>query len=334
MRHSTASLKSRPDRRAVLLPIILAPFAGCVTPYEPPAPDRPESELDLVLADEEWKLDSIAFRETDAGISILATHRGEPPSALRCALFGDRSGACAELDCFPDSASFNGEAGMNLGALDASAGGDLVAFHGTRYREATYVYVLDLATGINRPWVAGLEPSFAPDGSVVYVSSDRGALRSFDPNRGGNTVERTGMTQAANPTVSPNGRYIAYSAHDQARDRRVFVHDREHPRLLHPVSFSDHLINSTDSIDGTEDDCPTWSPTGRWVAYRSTLREEMGRQAIFVVQAAGEPMPVRIATVAREEMITQLHWEASGERMLAVVDGKLFELAVPDRYRN
>jgi len=308
---------------------MLASFAGCATQFEPPVPNRPESELDLVLANDEWNFDSVVLRETSQGsLSILATHRGEPEFALRCAVFQDPTGRCTELNCFPDSAAFRGETGMNLGAMDGSPAGDLVTFQGTRLRESTYVYLLDLATGAPRPWVAGFEPCFAPDGNVVYVSSDRSALRSFDPDRGGNAVERSGMLLAANPTMSKDGRYIAYSALDVARDRRIFVHDREHPRLYHPVSFSDHLINSTDSIDGYEDDCPTWSPSGRYVAYRSMLREEMGRQGIFIAPASGDPVPVKLATTAREEMISQLHWEPAGDRILAVINGKLFAVDV------
>jgi len=335
MRHSTASNPSRPDPRAVLLPLMFAPLAGCATQFEPPVPDRPESELDLVLANDEWSFDSVVLRETSQGsLSILATHRGEPDFALRCAVFQDPTGHCTELDCFPDSATFRGETGTHLGAMDGSPGGDLVTFQGTRLRESTYVYLLDLATGAPRPWVAGYEPCFAPDGKVVYVSSDRSTLRSFDPDRAGNAVERSGMLLAANPTVSRDGRYIAYSALDVARDRRVFIHDRENPRLYHPISFSDHLINSTASLDGDEDDCPTWSPTGRYVAYRSTLREEMGRQAIFIAPASGDPVPVKIAATAREEMITQLHWQSSGDTILAVIDGKLYQVEVPVRFRN
>jgi hypothetical protein len=333
MRRSTASTQNRPDPRVVLLSLIFAPFAGCATQFQPPVPDRPESELDLVLANDEWNFDSVLLRESSQGpLSILASHRGEPAFASRCALFQDPTGRCLALDCFPDSATFRGETGMNLGAIDGSLAGDRVAFQGTRLRESTYVYLLDLVTGVERPWVAGFEPSFAPDGNVVYVSSDRSALRTFDPDRAGNVVERSGMLLAANPAVSRNGRYIAYSALDVARDRRVFVHDRENPRLYHPVSFSDHLINSTDSIDGYEDDCPTWSPSSRYVAYRSMLREELGRQAIFIAPASGDPVPVKIATTAREEMITQLYWESSGDHILAVVDGKLFRVAVPARY--
>ena len=334
MRHSTASIKC-PDPRAVLFPLILASLAGCAMPYEPPGPEHPDSELELVLANDEWTFDSVALLESTSGpLSVLATHRGESPAALRCAVFGDPAGACAELGCFPDSMSFRGETGMNLGAMDGSWQGDLVAFQGTRLRESTYVYLLDLATGANRPWVAGLEPCFDPSGTVVYVSPDRSALRSFDPDRGGNGVERQGTIRAANPTVSPNGRYIAYSAVDAVDDRRVFVHDREHPQLYHPISFGDHLIGSVESIDGEDDDYPTWSPSGRYVAFRCRLREEMGRQAIFITPVSGEPVPIRIAAAARGETITQLHWEPSGERILAVIDGKLFAVGVPARYSN
>ncbi|HWN80820.1 MAG TPA: hypothetical protein VNM87_01875, partial [Candidatus Udaeobacter sp.] len=262
MRRSTAP-HQRPYPRAGLLPLILAPFAGCVTPYEPAGPDHPASELSLLLSNEEWTFDSVALRESPSGpLSILATHRGESPFALRCAVFDDPDGRCTGLDCFPDSVTYRGEAGMNLGAMDGSWTGNLVAFQGTRLRESTYVYLLDLATGVNRPWVAGLEPAFAPDGTVVYVSPDRSALRRFDPNHAGNVIERAGTIQAANPVVSPDGRYIAYSGLDHVDDRRIFVHDRQNPRLYHPVSFGDHLIDSVDSLDGEDDDCPTWAPNG------------------------------------------------------------------------
>ena len=62
MRRSTASTQNRPNPRAVLLPLMLASFAGCATQFEPPVPNRPESELDLVLANDEWNFDSVVLR--------------------------------------------------------------------------------------------------------------------------------------------------------------------------------------------------------------------------------------------------------------------------------
>jgi Tol biopolymer transport system component len=137
-----------------------------------------------------------------------------------------------------------------------------------------------------------------------------------------------------NPAVSPDGRYIAYSAKDHVDDRRIFVHDRQDPRLYLPVSFGDHYINSVESMDGEDDDCPAWSPGGRYIAFRSRLREDLGREAIFVTRPVAGATPVRIAMVADNEHITQLSWEESGERILAVVDGKLSAAPVPARFQD
>jgi Tol biopolymer transport system component len=318
--------------------VLLVVLPGCEIPVEPDRP-APPSELTLLLENPQWALDSIALRGASPGrLSILATHRGGPAHAIRCAIFGDANAVdCGYVSCLPESETWASEAGMALSALDASWRGDLVAFQGIRERESPYVYVYNLASGALRPWVAGFEPTFTPEGEVIYVSTDRHSLLSFDPERAGGIVERSGIPAAANPTVSADGRFIAYSARDHVDDRRIFVHDRQDPRLYHPVSAGDHYEDSFESMDGEDDDHPAWSPGGRFIIYRTRLREDRGRDAIFITRvAANPPAPTRLALLGEDERISQLSWEASaaGERVLAVVDGKLFGIAVPARFSD
>jgi hypothetical protein len=347
MRRS-AALRSphRPDvhhLRAVFtlsaLTLALAALAvtGCAPPVAPHEPSDTPSELELVLAHPQWTLDSFVHRGAGSGrLSVLATRRGDPRHVTRCAIFGDvNEAACAgEPDCLPDSATYGSEAGMALSALDGSWRGDLVAFQSAREGWAPYVHLYDLRTGDLRPWVLGLEPAFTPGGEVIYVTTDRSALRSFDPDRAGNGVVRTGIPAAANPAVSPDGRFVAYSALDVASDRRIFVHDRQNPRLYLPVSHGDHLIGSIRSLDGTEDDHPTWSPGGRFIAFRAHLREDLARDGILITRPEGEPNPIQIAISPRNEHISQLSWDESGDRLLAVLEGKLYTVAVPARFHD
>ena len=317
----SAALSSPVARSAVLSSLVLlVVLSGCEPPLEPEIPDPP-SELTLLLDNPQWALDSISLRGTGPGrLSILAARRGEPQHAIRCAIFGDANSApCAFASCLPESVTWGGEAGFHLGALDASWRGELVAFQG------------------HRPWVAGLEPSFTPEGKVIYVSADRHSLLSFDPDRAGSEVLRSGVPAAANPSVSSEGRFIAYSARDHVDDRRIFVHDRQNPRLYRPVSAGDHYEDSVESQDGEDDDHPAWSPGGRFIVYRTRLREDRGRDALFITRVAvNPPAPVRLAFLGVDERVTQLSWQVddSGERVLAVVDGKLFGIEVPARYSD
>jgi Tol biopolymer transport system component len=330
--------QSRPRPWAILPLFCLAALPGCDLPSAPEDEPIP-SELELLLTDSTWILDSVAPRTHLPGhheVSILAARRFWPSSVTRSALFGDvEPGRCADpASCLPDSATYGAEMGFELEALSASPAGDRVAFQGAQPGNAPYVYLYDLGTGILRPWVAGLEPCFTPAGEVVYVSSSRNALLRFDPDHAQNAVEREGVVEAANPTASPDGRFIAYSGLDGTSDRRIFVHDHENPRLYLPVSGPDHYPNSIHSLDGADDDCPAWSPGGRLIAFRARLAEDRGREAIFITRPQADPVPVRIATVAPREHITQLDWEPSAERILAVVDGKLWAAAVPSTYQD
>jgi hypothetical protein len=169
---------------------------------------------------------------------------------------------------------------------------------------------------------------------VVYITRRRDAILSFDMSISRGSVERRGVSNAAHPQVSPDGGYIAYSALDSRSERRVFIHDRRNPAFHYdPVSQPDHLTGRINGRDGENDDHPTWSLGGNFIAYRTRLREDEGREAIFVTRPHAEPEPVvQIARLVAGQHLTCLRWHWMGEVLLAVVDGDVYSIPVPERF--
>jgi Tol biopolymer transport system component len=244
---------------------------------------------------------------------------------------------CQDLRCFPPTTTVFAEPFLAIFNVDWSPVGAAAAFDGRRAGEtANWVFVL--TSGAEpRAWVTGYEPAWAPDaGSIVYVETGRDALRLLNPAAGDSWVERDGLTGAAHPRFSPDGMWIAFSAEDGARGRRIFVLPRNAPdRIADVVSMPDELPGGLSNADGTDDDFPTWSPSGRYLAYRSRLRDTGPRDAIFVTEPASEPENVvRIVPAVPGTQMTGLHWHPQGEVMLLILDGNVYTCSMPERYRE
>lgn len=331
---------SRRPRRYFLAPIILGVLvaAGCGSGDNPSAPD-PDTENGFLLVegDDEWDTNSVSWEDSTSGLgrfAFIAVARGAPTDGpshyLYSASFTTR---CNDDDCFPQSQQVFVEPGLSISEVTWSPRGSFAAFQGNRAREATWIYTL-APGGTARRWVTGYEPVFTPNaGLVIYVENGRDGIRSLNPSSGGGFVERSGMTGVAHPAVSPDGAFIAYSAQDGQRGQRIFVHDRSDPTLLADIVSHPDVLPGGQGGDGSDDDYPVWSPGGRYLAYRSKIRENTIRHAIFVTNPHQEPEnPVRVVAIDPGREMTGLRWR--GEYLLVVIDGDVYAYPMPEPFRS
>jgi Tol biopolymer transport system component len=334
-----------PVRSSFVLPLVLGALAGagCGSGDNPAAPDPiAESGFMLVEGDGDWDTNSVSWEDSASGLgrfAFISVARGAstngPSHFLYSANFTTR---CNNEDCFPQAQQLFVEPGLTISDVSWSPRGALVAFQGNQAREATWIYTLPTLApgGTPRRWVTGFEPVFTPDaGLVVYVESGRNGIRSLNPSSGGGFTERTGMEGAAHPAVSPDGDFIAYSALDGARGRRIFVHDRSDPTLLADIVSHPDRLPGGQGGDGTDDDFPVWSPGGRYLAYRTKVRENTIRSAIFVTNPHQEPEnPYRLVAIEAGREMTGLRWHRGGEYLLVVIDGDVYAYPMPEPYRS
>jgi hypothetical protein len=316
-------------------------LAGCGTD----SPSRPDFEIEpgfsLIEGHPSWSTNSVSWQDLASGTSRFAfisvsleAPDGAPSHFLYDAEFSLR---CASEECFPLADQVFVQAGLTMSSLDWSPRGALAVFEGkldVGMPTGFWIYT-HAPGGQPRRWAKGFEPSFSADaGLVFYVEEGRDAIRSFNPSSGGGFVERPDLQSAAHPRVSPDGRYIAYSAQDLARGRRILVHDRDNSTFLaDPVSDPDRLPTGAPGRDGIEDDYPTWSPRGRYIAFRGRAGQSTIRDGIFLTEWAREPEnPVGLVLISPGRKMTYLRWHSSGLYLLAIIDGNVYVFQVPERY--
>jgi Tol biopolymer transport system component len=324
------------------LALVLAGL-GCA-PDDSPAPDPGDElneSLSLLEGSRDRRTEAVTFRDDGSGlgyavvsVDINASTDGpshfiyEVPFTLEC----------NNEECWPQVHEIFVRPGLAIFKLAWSPRGSFLAFEGRDQGDLTaWIYTLQVGSGNPpRKWITGSDPSFTADaGLIVYVENGRDGIRAFNPSGGGGGAERLGLTGAANPKVSPSGRYIAYSAIDGGRGRRIFVHDRENPAFLaDPVSDPDELPMGV-VRDGTDDDLPAWSPHGRFVAYRSKTQAGTIRDAVFVTRPAGEPENViHLFSLTPGRQLTSMSWHRGGEHLVVAIDGDVFVYSMPEAYRD
>lgn len=130
-------------------------------------------------------------------------------------------------------------------------------------------------------------PSWRPNGrslvAVDYGAEGGSTLLEIDVESGASTaLTRPAEFQVGMPTVSPDGRWIAFAGqrqtgarYDQTKNQIWVVAEGREPR---EVSLG----------QGRQ---PDWSPDGRWLAFASSRGDSAGRHAVFVVaRDGGEPI--------------------------------------------
>jgi Tol biopolymer transport system component len=324
------------------LPLVLAAI-GCApdTSTGPDPSDEGNENLSLLEGSRDRRTEAVTFRDDGSGlgyavVSVDINASTDGPSHFIYSVPFTRE--CNNEECWPQVHEIFVRPRLAIFKLAWSPRGSFLAFEGKDQADlSAWIYTLQVGAGNEpRKWVTGTDPAFTADaGLVVYVENGRDAIRSFNPSGGGGGDERRGLTGAAHPQVSPNGRYIAYSAIDGARGRRIFVHDRDHPTFLaDTVSDPDQLPMGV-VRDGTDDDLPAWSPHGRFIAYRSKTRAGTIRDAVFVTNPGGEPENViNLFRLDPGRQLTSMTWHRGGEHLVVAIDGDVFVYSMPEAYRD
>ena len=117
------------------------------------------------------------------------------------------------------------------------------------------------ATQVTQGWSFDREPSWTPDGKIVYSSNMGGGLDLYLMDaRGGNPKQLTANAGAnGQPTISPDGHYIIFSS-DRTGAPHIWRMDVE----------GGNQKQLTDNPDVS----PDCSPDGRWVVYSSSANKE------------------------------------------------------------
>ncbi|MFW6325164.1 MAG: hypothetical protein ACOC0T_00325 [Desulfovermiculus sp.] len=119
---------------------------------------------------------------------------------------------------------------------------------------------LSLGDPIVEHWAIDISPHFDAQGeSMVFVSSRFGNPHIFLRHMDSGEVERISFdgTYNTNPSISPDGRFVAYSRLIKGKGHRIIVYDRQ-KNSERQVSFG----------PGNDED-PSWGPDSYFLAFSS-----------------------------------------------------------------
>jgi Tol biopolymer transport system component len=195
---------------------------------------------------------------------------------------------------------------------------------------------MDPAVGEKRQIRDGRMPSFSTDGGkIVLVSQGMTDLSWINSTGSGGGDWLSGYSGIGHPRFSPGDSLLAFSAQDGERGRRIRVWDTRRPEYFPDLVTDPDPTTQRPTQDGSDDDYPTWSPNSRYVAYKSTLREGMVRDAIFLTVPSKEPEPnVKLVTFEPGRQLEFLRWHPNGDRILFILDGDVYMYILPVQYRD
>jgi len=120
-----------------------------------------------------------------------------------------------------------------------------------------------------------LVPSFSPDGTLIAFQ--KGLINSRDAEiwlKNTKTGETMLLGQGSTPSISPDGKKIAYAKIESSNSRNIWVMDID-------GSNAQQLTSSKEEFAGF----PKWSPTGDKIVFQSNKNK--GNFDIFVMNANG-----------------------------------------------
>jgi TolB protein len=119
-------------------------------------------------------------------------------------------------------------------------------------------------------WAIDISPHFDAQGkAMVFVSSRFGNPHIFLRHMDSGEVERISFqgTYNTNPSISPDGRFVAYSRLIKDEGHRIIVYDRQ-KKTERQVTFG----------PGNDED-PAWGPDSYFLAFSS---DRSGRYQLYV----------------------------------------------------
>ncbi|MDZ7762639.1 MAG: hypothetical protein U5L00_20620 [Desulfovermiculus sp.] len=136
------------------------------------------------------------------------------------------------------------------------------------------IYTLNQDLSLGDPlvehWAIDISPHFDAQGkAMVFVSSRFGNPHIFLRHMDSGEVERISLqgTYNTNPSISPDGRFVAYSRLIKDQGHRIIVHDRQ-KKTERQVSFG----------PGNDED-PAWGPDSYFLAFSS---DRSGKYQLYV----------------------------------------------------
>ena len=165
---------------------------------------------------------------------------------------------------------------------------NLIAFTGTSSSGASGIWIID-ADGSNARALRwdGLSnqmfyPSWFPDGEqLAAMDAEHLVIKRFDLRKG-NVASLTDSRQVLTgmPSVSPDGKAIVFAGQINAGQQ----YDQSKNEIwVAEGSGAPHRLES-ESAQGR---APTWSPSGKQIAFESTRGSDSGLYAVFVIHADG-----------------------------------------------
>ena len=155
-----------------------------------------------------------------------------------------------------------GQPVVNAGQFRMSPDGSRVAYDAGASRHD--VWVLEIASGLSTriSFTNGRGPQWSPDGKHLYYLNAGGIHRKPADGSGEEELVRKGATADVPQSVSPDGQYLLFGGGD------IMTLPLTGERKPEPYVQTKYVELN-----------PSFSPDGRWVAYRS---DESGRQEIYV----------------------------------------------------
>lgn len=337
-------------RTGVTIALLAGGSLGCgegTAPTGPRVGGQQPGDVLLVEGSSNWVSESITWTHanqngvvSESDFGLIAVSRRSTIDGQPHVFFNANVGlACDDDECFPSRGATWTDPQLQIFQLDWSVAGAQVTFVGREVRGIydtgpAWIYVMPASGGEPRRRVRGLMPSFSRDGGrIVYVDNGRHTLRQFNPDSNENLRDLVEGGGIQHPRMSPGDSLVAYSA-STPRGQRIHVLDVRHPeQFADPVSDSDDF--SRRMADGVGDDYPTWSPDGRFVAYKSRVQSgNVLKDAVFVTEPASEPENVvEIASMSPGGEISGLRWHpTNGRYLLYIFDGDVYLLITPDRF--
>src|SRR5581483_2391993 len=157
------------------------------------------------------------------------------------------------------------------------------------------------ATRLTRTAAPETSVRWMPDSThVLYVSTRNGNAQIFEYDLSGNKEKQLTSSDEDddNPTVSPDGKLLAFVRHE--RELRVFSFDTKKERVLASGELAEPVL--------------TWSPDNKFLAF--TVEGAKSFRNVDVVALDGTPAAQPVSFLANGDTASRIAWSPDGSYLL------------------